>query len=74
MERKTMKVLDICENGCWLVCIKDCTGKPNPYRLYRKWYESGKGYRQKLVVRYADFMSVLAAVRSIYTAIDALDK
>ena len=73
MEQKTMKVLDVFENGCWLVCVKDNTAKMNPYRLYRKYYEQGKGYCRKMVAKYADFISVLCAVKSIYTAIDALN-
>jgi len=74
MEQKTMKVLDVCESGCWLICVKDCTGKMNPYRLYRKYYEPGKGYRRKMVAKYADFISVICAIRSIFTAIDALSR
>ena len=74
MAQKTMKVLDICENGCWLVCIKDCTGALNPYRLYLKWYEPGHCYRKKQIGKYADFMSVLTAVRSVYTSIDVLSR
>ena len=74
MTQKTRKVLDICEGGIWLVCVKDCTGKANPYRLYAKDYDPVKGYRQKLLSKYSDFMSVLAAVRAIYTSLDVLAK
>ena len=69
---KTRKIMDICEGGVWLVCIKDQTGKINPYKLYQKSYDPAVGYRQKMLGRYADFLSVIAVVRSIYTAIDAM--
>lgn len=71
-ERKTAKILDICEGGIWLVCIKHLNGDPNPYRLYQKRYDHNLGYRQKQIAKYTDFMSVLSAIRSIYTSIEAL--
>ena len=71
---KTQKVLDICEGGRWFVCIKDNTGVANPYRLYARDYVPGRGKRQKLINKYADFMSVLAAVRAIYTSLEVLKR
>ena len=74
MAQKTMKVLEIYEGGFWLICVKDCTEVMNPYRLYRKYYEPGNGYHKKMLAKYADFISVLHAVTSIETAVDALSK
>jgi hypothetical protein len=68
MERKTMKVMDAREGGRWFVCVKDCTGAMNPYKLYSKYYVPGKGYRQRLVKRYANFDSVLCTVWGVYAA------
>lgn len=56
-DRKTRKVLEINENGLHLECIKDYTSKYNPYRLYRVWWDGG--WHRNLLVKYAEFDSVL---------------
>jgi hypothetical protein len=71
-ERKTVKILDIRESELWLVCTKKLQDDCNPYRLYKKYYVPGKGYRQTQIAKYSDFMSVLNAIRSVYTAIAVL--
>lgn len=54
---KTTKILDYCNNGFRLVCIKHLEDKTNPYRVYRVWYDMG--WHRKELVRYADALSVM---------------
>lgn len=56
-ERKTRKILEINEDGLHVVCIKTEADKVNPYRLYKVWWNGG--WHRKLIVKYADFNSVL---------------
>lgn len=37
---KTRKVLDMCDDGFWIVVIKDYSYSETPYRIYRKTWNS----------------------------------
>lgn len=53
---KQKKIMEVNDSGLHLVCMK--TDDPhNPYRLYDVWHDMGK--HQKLIVKYADFESVI---------------
>lgn len=60
---KTMKVLDLKDNGKHFVCIKKMDDDINPYRLYEKYWGYDKNHysvqRQKQIAKYADVNSVL---------------
>ena len=71
-KQKTQKVLDIRENGLWLICIKHLTPDYNQYHLYKQWYDPGKGYKKKQIAAYNDFMSILNAIRAIYTSLKVM--
>lgn len=51
----TRKIMDICEHGKHLVCIKRDDSN-NPYRLYRM-----TGNHRKHIAKYGDFDSILFA-------------
>lgn len=54
---KTAKILDFCENGMRLVCIKHMDGRTNPYSVYQMWWDMG--WHRKLITKYADATSVM---------------
>lgn len=59
---KTRKILDVNWNGRRVVCIHvERPGEWNPFRLYQITEDGGKVHRH-LLVKYADFQSVLWAV------------
>lgn len=51
------KVLDICDDGIHLVCVKDEECRNNPYKLYKVWWDHGR--HRKQIAAYQDFTSVL---------------
>lgn len=53
---KTTQVMKLNVCGAAFVCTFT-TGRSNPYRLYRTWYDYG--IHRKLLVEYANFQSVL---------------
>lgn len=65
---KTRKILDICEFGVHVICIKT-DEKTNPYRIYHiKWYDGRK--HKKLLAKYQDFYSVMYHILSLYCGIN----
>ena len=52
---KTRKIAEICEKGVRLVMIHDEKDKYNPYKVYRKWWETG--WHKKQLSKWGDFLS-----------------
>lgn len=62
---KTAKILDYCDNGLRMVCVKHLDGRTNPYYVYRTWYDMG--WHRKLIEKYADSVSVMyCAAQMVY--------
>ena len=66
----TRKIIDICEFGLHVICIKT-EDKYNPYRVYHVYWENGTNHR-KMLKKYADFTSVIEYVASYYRAADIM--
>lgn len=61
------KILDINEGGRHIVCIHSLDRKViNPYAVYVVISPTGMPVRKRLLLRYADFMSVLYFLRDFY--------
>lgn len=58
---KTVKVIDIHE-GERIICIKNLEDKCNPYRIY----VMPDRYHRRLLIKYADFMSVIYFIEQYY--------
>lgn len=60
------KIIDIHENRCHLICIKDSNDKTHPYHVYMVISPTGSPLRKRLLVKYTDFMSVLYFFRDFF--------
>ena len=59
---KQHKILEIHEGKWHYVCVKT-DEKPNPYRLYRTWWDMGN--HRKPITKYADFDSIMWTLHQI---------
>lgn len=65
MARK--KIIDVNEGKCHLVCIQDTSPlTTNPYQVYIVISPTGAPVRKRLLIKYADFISVLCFIRDFY--------
>lgn len=64
---KQKKIIDIHEGGRHIVCIQAMDRKDlNPYKVYEVISPTGSPIRKRLLVKYADFMSVIYFIRDYY--------
>lgn len=59
---KQHKILEIHEDKWHYVCVKT-DEKPNPYRLYKTWWNMGN--HRKLINKYGDFSSIMWTLHQI---------
>ena len=62
--KKTMKIMDIMNDGDHLIFIKDLTAKRNPYKIYQVYWKDG--WHRKLLTKYEDFQSVIWFLKYYY--------
>lgn len=60
------KIIDINEGHIHLVCIRHNADRYNPYHIYLVISATGAPLRKRLLIKYADFMSVLYFLRDFY--------
>lgn len=66
---KTRKILDICEFGVHVICIKT-DEKTDPYRVYQiEWYNGRK--HKELLAKYQNFYGVMYDLLNLYCGINA---
>lgn len=61
---KTRKIAEICEKGVRLVMIHDEKDKCNPYKVYRKYWNSG--WHKKQLSKWGDFLSAWQFMYEFY--------
>ena len=61
---KTRKVAEICEKGVRLIMICDEKDMCNPYKVYRKWWETG--WHKKQLGKWGNFLSAWQYMYEFY--------
>ena len=60
------KVMDIHEGRTHLSVIRSNTDRINPYRIYLVISPTGSPLRQRLLIKYGDFMSCIYFIRDFF--------